>query len=174
MIYKFFKNVETVEELYSQYKKLAMLHHPDHGGRCEDMQQINAEYDDLKKRVGNTHKSATGETYQSESTDTNAPDRFRDIINAVINFNIDLELCGCWLWAFQCVFVQGRLKIARLLLLLQEKGVGLDGREPEEEQAQNDARRNPRYLRERNYQEAQGRNEKNNGGGLKPFPNKGD
>ena len=24
MIYKFFKNVETVEELYSQYKKLAM------------------------------------------------------------------------------------------------------------------------------------------------------
>ena len=60
----------------------------------------------------------------------------------------------------QCVFVQGRLKIARLLLLLQEKGVGLDGREPEEEQAQNDARRNPRYLRERNYQEAQGRNEK--------------
>ena len=44
MIYKFFKNVETVEELYSQYKKLAMQHHPDHGGRVENMQQINAEY----------------------------------------------------------------------------------------------------------------------------------
>lgn len=72
MIYKFFKNVETVEELYSQYKKLAMQYHPDHGGSTEDMQQINAEYDELKKRVGNTHKSATGETYQSEK-DTNAP-----------------------------------------------------------------------------------------------------
>ena len=110
MIYKFFKNVETVEELYSQYKKLAMQHHPDHGGRVEDMQQINAEYDDLKKRVGNTHKSATGETYQSESTDTNAPDRFRDIINAVINFNIDLELCGCWLWAFNAYSCKDDLK----------------------------------------------------------------
>lgn len=109
MIYKFFKNVETVEELYSQYKKLAMQYHPDHGGSTEDMQQINAEYDELKKRVGNTHKSATGETYQSEK-DTNAPDRFRNIINAIINFNIDLELCGCWLWAFNAYSCKDELK----------------------------------------------------------------
>ena len=96
MIYKFFKNVETVEELYCQYKKLAMLHHPDHGGRVEDMQQINAEYDELKKRVGNTHKSATGETYQSENADTNAPDRFRDIISiwsfAVVGYGRSMRI----------------------------------------------------------------------------------
>lgn len=110
MIYRFFKDVETVEELYSQYKKLAMQHHPDHGGRVEDMQQINTEYDDLKKRVRNVHKSATGETYQSERTNADAPDRFRDIINAVINFNIDLELCGCWLWAFNAYAYKDDLK----------------------------------------------------------------
>ena len=110
MIYRFFKDVETVEELYSQYKKLAMQHHPDHGGRVEDMQQINAEYDDLKKRVGNVHKNATGKTYQSERTNADAPDRFRDIINAVINFNIDLELCGCWLWAFNAYAYKDDLK----------------------------------------------------------------
>ena len=66
MKYEFFKNVTSKEELYSQYKKLAMEHHPDHGGRVEDMQKINAEYNDLKARVWNTHKSATGETYTSE------------------------------------------------------------------------------------------------------------
>lgn len=39
MKYEFFKNVTSKEELYSQYKKLAMEHHPDHGGRVEDMQK---------------------------------------------------------------------------------------------------------------------------------------
>ena len=110
MIYKFFKNVETVEELYSQYRKLAMQHHPDRGGRTEDMQQINAEYDELKKRVGNTHKSKDGGTYQTEGADTQTPEQFRDIINAVINFNIDLELCGAWLWAFNAYSCKNDLK----------------------------------------------------------------
>ena len=95
MKYEFFKNVTSKEELYSQYKKLAMEHHPDHGGRVEDMQKINAEYNELKKAVWNTHKSTTGETYKSENASADAPDRFREIINAVMKFNIDLELCGC-------------------------------------------------------------------------------
>ena len=110
MKYEFFKNVTSKEELYSQYKKLAMEHHPDHGGRVEDMQKINAEYNDLKARVWNTHKSATGETYTSETATADAPDRFRDIINAVMGFNIDLELCGCWLWAFNAYECKDELK----------------------------------------------------------------
>lgn len=110
MKYKFFKNVDTIEELYNQYKKLAMQYHPDHGGRLEDMQQINAEYDELKKIVGNIHKAANGKTYQSERTNAEAPDRFKDIINAVINFDIDLELCGCWLWAFNAYNYKDQLK----------------------------------------------------------------
>ena len=85
MKYEFFKNVTSKEELYSQYKKLAMEHHPDHGGRVEDMQKINAEYNDLKARVWNTHKSATGETYTSETATADAPDRFREIINRFLH-----------------------------------------------------------------------------------------
>ncbi len=110
MTYRFFKNVDTIEELYNQYKKLAMQHHPDHGGNIEDMQQINAEYDELKKRVGNIHKNANGETYQTERQNAETPDRFKDIINAVINFDIDLELCGCWLWAFNAYNYREQLK----------------------------------------------------------------
>lgn len=108
MNYKFFKYCETVEELYSQYKRLAMEHHPDRGGRVEDMQAINAEYDVLKKIVGNKHKTADGKTYERERNTT--PDRFKNIINAVIGFNIDLEICGCWLWAFKAYKYREELK----------------------------------------------------------------
>lgn len=110
MFYKFFKNVDSIEELKKQYKKLAMIHHPDRGGKKEDMQQINAEYDELKKKVGNIHKTTNGETYQTETESADTPDRFKDIINAVINFNIDLEICGSWLWAFNAYNYREQLK----------------------------------------------------------------
>ena len=42
---RFFYNVETLEELRGQYRKQVMKYHPDHGGRTEDMQELNAEYD---------------------------------------------------------------------------------------------------------------------------------
>ena len=41
---KWFKDCDCIEELKSQFRKLAMAHHPDRGGRKEDMQEINAEY----------------------------------------------------------------------------------------------------------------------------------
>lgn len=111
MIYKFFENVSTIEDLKEQYKKLCFKHHPDKGGKTEDMQQINAEFDELKKRVANIHRTKDGKTYQSENkTDFNAPDKFREIINAIINYNIDIELCGSWLWAFKAYNYKDQLK----------------------------------------------------------------
>lgn len=62
MIYKFFKDVKTIEELKEQYKKLAFEHHPDRGGKTADMQQINNEYDELLKQVKNVHTAANGKT----------------------------------------------------------------------------------------------------------------
>lgn len=70
MIYKFFKDVRTIEELKAQYKKLAFAHHPDRGGNTADMQQINNEYDELLKRVKNVHATADGKTTPNP---TNAP-----------------------------------------------------------------------------------------------------
>ncbi len=69
MIYKFFENVKTVEELKRQYKTLAFKHHPDRGGKVEDMQRINAEYDELYKRVKNIHETADGKTYEKQNTE---------------------------------------------------------------------------------------------------------
>ena len=47
-MYKFFvPTPATLDELKSQYRKLAMLHHPDRGGDTATMQAINNEHDEL-------------------------------------------------------------------------------------------------------------------------------
>ena len=43
----YFKNIESIEDLKQQYKKLAMENHPDKGGNTETMQAINNEYEQL-------------------------------------------------------------------------------------------------------------------------------
>ena len=109
MKYKFFSNVTTVEELKQQYKKLAFKHHPDLGGNVEDMQRINAEYDELFKIVGNVHKNKNGTTYTKKNT-YETPEQFRDIINAIIKFNCRIEICGAWIWVFNAYAYKKQLK----------------------------------------------------------------
>jgi preprotein translocase subunit Sec63 len=107
----FFKNIETLEELRKEYKKLAIKHHPDRGGKTEDMQAINAEYEELLKIVGNIRKSANGETYTKSEYDY-TKDNFREIISKIINLDITIELCGSWLWVFGGFSVKEELKKA--------------------------------------------------------------
>ncbi len=112
MNFNYFKNVNSIEELKRQYKTLAFKHHPDRGGKLEDMQRINAEYDELYKRVKNIHETADGKTYEKkeEPNNNDVPDKFRDIINAIINFDCVIELCGLWLWVFNAYAYRQQLK----------------------------------------------------------------
>lgn len=41
----------TLSEGQEMYRRLAAKHHPDVGGRTEDMQEINAEWEDLRPRL---------------------------------------------------------------------------------------------------------------------------
>ncbi|MCI8436079.1 MAG: molecular chaperone DnaJ [Clostridia bacterium] len=106
---KYFQNVQTVEELKRQYKKLAFEHHPDRGGRVEDIQAINAEYDILFATVKNVHETADGKTYTKEQA-ADVPDNFRAIIDAIISFDCTIELCGSWLWVFNAYAYRQELK----------------------------------------------------------------
>lgn len=110
MIYKFFENVKTVEDLKEQYKKLVFKYHPDKGGKKEDMQQLNAEYQELKKFVGNKHRNAQGETYETKETDFSNLDKFKEIIDKIILFNMDIEICGNWIWCFRAYEYKTQLK----------------------------------------------------------------
>lgn len=92
---KYFASCTTLDELKKEYRRLAMMNHPDRGGNLEIMQQINAEHDKafeiLKKKV-----NAKAEAGQ-ETTET--PEEFREIIEKLIRMvGIDVELCGSWLW----------------------------------------------------------------------------
>lgn len=107
---KFFENVTTLEELKKQYKKLAKQYHPDlNNGTTNDiMKQINIEYDALFEKVKNIHTSADGKTYEKETNETS--ELFRDIINSIINFNIDIEIIGTWVWCFNSYEYRQQLK----------------------------------------------------------------
>ena len=91
----FFDNCKTLEELKAEYRRLANMFHPDHGGDVEKMKQINTEHDRffeiLKKQHNIEHPN-----YQTTET----AEEFRNIINALfkIGEDIEIELCGRWLW----------------------------------------------------------------------------
>lgn len=66
---EYFKNIKNFEDLKSQYRKLAFIHHPDVGGDIEAMKKVNSEYDGLFtywQRIYNTiSKSINTETAES-------------------------------------------------------------------------------------------------------------
>ncbi len=66
---KYFTICKTLDELKKEYRRLAMLHHPDVGGDTATMQAINAEYDAvfpaLKLAHNRTAETPTTETAES-------------------------------------------------------------------------------------------------------------
>ena len=97
MLNRYFKNINTLEELKKEYKRLALANHPDRGGDVEVMKAINAEYDELFAKVKDIHVNAKGETYTKENTET--PDIFKDIIDKLIKMDgVEIEIIGCFIW----------------------------------------------------------------------------
>jgi hypothetical protein len=62
---KYFKNVNSLEDLKKQFKKLAFKHHPDRGGDAETMKAVNNEYDMLFPIWKNRDNIKTEETAES-------------------------------------------------------------------------------------------------------------
>ena len=84
---KYFKNIHTLEELKKEYKKLAMKLHPDRPtGNEELFKEMSSEYDTLFKILSTQEKSSETST------------EYKDIINAIMNLNVDIEIIGTWIW----------------------------------------------------------------------------
>lgn len=93
-------NVETLEELKREYKRLAFIFHPDCGGNTKTMQEINNEYDYLFATLKNTHKNKDGEFYQKENT-SETPDEWKNLIFKLFSLkmvNTIIEVIGSFLW----------------------------------------------------------------------------
>lgn len=97
---KYFTNVNSLDELKKEYRRLTKLHHPDCGGDTTTMQAINAEHDELfevlkLKQNAQAEADTTGRT--KKTTETAA--EFREIVTLLLKLDgITVELCGSWLW----------------------------------------------------------------------------
>lgn len=99
MKFTYIKNVSTLEELKKMYKKLALKMHPDCGGNEEEMKVLNNEYDELFKKLKNTHRNFEGETYTKETTET--PEEFKEIIEKLFKLKmeqVEIEIIGSFIW----------------------------------------------------------------------------
>ena len=70
---KYFKDVNTLEELRRQYRDLLKKYHPDNAnGSTQATQEINAEYDQLFKLLKNRHESKSADSRENNAkTDFN-------------------------------------------------------------------------------------------------------
>lgn len=89
---KYFKNVQTMEDLKKQFKKLAKQYHPDLGGSDEAMKEINAEYEMLKAQL------QRGKAAGNKKTAPDMDGSFREVIMNIVHLDIEIEICGEWIW----------------------------------------------------------------------------
>ena len=91
----YFANVRTLDELKREYRRLAMIHHPDRGGDTATMQAINAEYAATLDRLQRQHNASADAEHQR----TEAPEEYIRIIDLLLRLDgLEIELCGAWLW----------------------------------------------------------------------------
>jgi len=102
---KWFQGVNTIQELRKQYRTLLKKYHPDNeGGSLEITQEINAEYDALFATFSKEDTDGWNPYTQEEN------ERFKAVLNEIINFNMEIEIIGSWVWCFDAYGYKDRLK----------------------------------------------------------------
>ena len=88
---KFF-TAKNLDELKRQYKDLIRQYHPDMSRRDTnaEMATINNEYEFLFAKLPKTQAE--------EAAGHNIDDMFREVINSIIHLELEIEICGSWIW----------------------------------------------------------------------------
>ncbi|MGN0384739.1 MAG: J domain-containing protein [Lachnospiraceae bacterium] len=102
---KWFTNVTTIEKLRKRYRELLKKYHPDNeNGSVEVTQEINAEYD-IVFSILSKEEHSDSQSYTQEENE-----QFKAILNAIIGYNITIEIIGNWIWCFNCYAYKDQLK----------------------------------------------------------------
>lgn len=92
----------TLDALKDRYKTLAKTYHPDINPDAGDeiMQQINAQYDEMVKRLSRVAADGRTEATEQEARDAaTMAQAYREVIARIIHLaGLEIELCGAWLW----------------------------------------------------------------------------
>lgn len=99
---KWFTGCASLDAAKARYKELAKRYHPDINPEAGDeaMQQINAEYDEVVKRLSRVSSDGCTQATEQEARDAqDVAEAFRAAVLAIIHLRgIQIELCGSWLW----------------------------------------------------------------------------
>jgi hypothetical protein len=97
----FFRGLTTVNEIKVEYRRLALLHHPDRGGDTATMQIVNAAYQEaLAPLDGQINKGADGKDHPyayNEETEQAIMDKIAELLGYKLA-DIEIEINGTWLW----------------------------------------------------------------------------
>lgn len=112
---KWFKEINTLDELRKLYRKLVVKHHPDNGGSEETIKEINSEYEILFKKLKrnfehtDTYGHATDK--QKQSYDWQKDVLIRNMVMQLSKFKgITIEIIGVWIWVSNCYAYRKELK----------------------------------------------------------------
>lgn len=96
----YFANLNTVEQIKSEYRRLAMKHHPDRGGDTATMQEINAQY--LAALQGCHGQTTMGSDKQEHRYwyHRETEQEIMDALATILRIKMDAEvwLIGKWIW----------------------------------------------------------------------------
>ena len=99
---KYFKDLNSMEAVKKQYRKLAMKYHPDRPtGDTEIFKQINNEYEQAMEqaKINETKKAKTKKEEDFIKSQYTNSKNFRNIIDKLIVLEgLEIEITGTWLW----------------------------------------------------------------------------
>lgn len=98
----YFSQLQTVESIKKEYRKLCMKFHPDrNGGDLEQMKQVNVEYKTALKNVdGQVSRDTAGKEhkyYYNEQTEQDLMDKINELLSLNM-VDVDVAIIGCWIW----------------------------------------------------------------------------
>ncbi len=96
-----FKNINNLEDLKKEYRRLAKELHPDHGGSTQAFQEMLNQYDEALKRLLNS----------STDDEIDNLEDLKETLKELLEIqDIIIELVGSWVW------VSGETKVHKELL----------------------------------------------------------
>ncbi len=97
---KYFNNINNLEELKKEYKRLVIKLHPDLNKEIDttkEFVEMQKCYDIVFNQVKFNHVNFKGETYREETQET--PEEFKNIINKIVTIEgINIDIIGSWVW----------------------------------------------------------------------------